>query len=289
MSSGGGLVKIAGVDKAVLREMYDIEVDDAVWKEFVSRKNGALLGIDIAKDKKLQGNRPWETGKEFVLADLGGISLYFAGTFTPRDPTQRSIILTGERFLEEVDDRLGTANQILVRIGHRDDADRIAEEINALDFPVAIHADRGQSALDDAFKNLDTMLGYAKLVIGVVAIVILVGLANATSMAVRERISEVGILRTLGFSRTRVVGLVAGETLLLSVLGAVIGCGTAWFAVRLAGMSMSSGGFSFPVTMTPTLAGFAAVAAAAVGVFGALPAGIRVSRRPVVEALRSVD
>ena len=43
-------MKIAGVDKAVLREMYDIEVDDAVWKEFVSRRNGALLGVDISEE-----------------------------------------------------------------------------------------------------------------------------------------------------------------------------------------------------------------------------------------------
>ena len=57
----------------------------------------------------------------------------------------------------------------------------------------------------------------------------------------------------------------------------------------MAGFSLSSGGFAFPVTMTPSLAGFAAVAAAAVGIVGGLPAGIRVSRRPVVEALRSVE
>jgi len=41
-------VKIVGIDKKRLREFLEIEVDPAVWAEFTSRRNGALLGIDIA-------------------------------------------------------------------------------------------------------------------------------------------------------------------------------------------------------------------------------------------------
>ena len=47
MSSGGGLVKIAGVDKDALRKFYEIDVDPEVWEEFKSRRNGALLGAGI--------------------------------------------------------------------------------------------------------------------------------------------------------------------------------------------------------------------------------------------------
>jgi putative ABC transport system permease protein len=282
MSSGGGLVKIAGVDKAALRQMLDIDVDDATWQAFLSRRNAALLGIDLARDRELRNRYVWKAGSEFVLADLGGISLYFAGTFTPRDPTLRSVILTDGTFLQEADGRLGKANQVLVRIGHRDDADRIVRAIDAIPFPTKIQAERQQA-------NLDEMLRYAGLVIVVVGIVFLVGLANATSMAVRERVSEVGLLRTLGFSRTRVALLVAGESLLLAVAGGLVGGGAAWLAVHLGTETLSAGGYAFPVTMSLLLLLGALVAAAAVGILGGLPAGVRVSRRPIVEALRSVD
>jgi hypothetical protein len=289
MSSGGGLVKIAGVDKAALRQMLDIDVDDATWQAFLSRRNAALLGIDLARDRELRNRYVWKAGSEFVLADLGGISLYFAGTFTPRDPTLRSVILTDGTFLQEADGRLGKANQVLVRIGHRDDADRIVRAIDAIPFPTKIQAERQQAALDQAITNLDEMLRYAGLVIVVVGIVFLVGLANATSMAVRERVSEVGLLRTLGFSRTRVALLVAGESLLLAVAGGLVGGGAAWLAIHLGTETLSAGGYAFPVTMSLLLLLGALVAAAAVGILGGLPAGIRVSRRPIVEALRSVD
>ncbi len=48
MSSGGGLVKIAGIDKERIRDFLDIEVDDGALREFRARRNGALLGVDIA-------------------------------------------------------------------------------------------------------------------------------------------------------------------------------------------------------------------------------------------------
>jgi hypothetical protein len=289
MSSGGGLVKIAGIDKTVLRDMLDIEVDDAVWQDFLSRKNAALLGVDLARDDEMKKRYVWEVGREFVLADMGGMSVHFSGTFTPRDPTLRSVILAGGRFLQEVDDRLGTANQILVRIRHRDEADRIANAIAALDSPTKIQAERQQAALDQAISNLDDMLRYAGLVILVVGVVFLVGLANATSMAVRERVTEVGLLRTLGFSRRRVVLLVVGESVLLAILGGVLGCLGAWLVVEGGSGSLTAGGFAVPVRTSLSVLGASVIAALAIGLLGGLPAGIRASRRPIVAALRSVD
>ncbi len=289
MSSGGGLVKIAGVDKETLREYLDIEVDDAVWNEFKSRRNGALLGVGIAKDDELSGRYVWEVGKEFVLADMGEISMYFAGTFKPRDPTLRSVILTGDSFLQEVDNRLGKANQILVRIAHRDDASPVSDTIWDLETTPDLQASTQQAALDQAVTDLDDMLRYAGHVIFAMGIVIFLGLANATSMAVRERTREVGVLRALGFSRRKVLLLVAGESLGLAFLGGLIGCGVSWLVVELADASMRVGGFAFPVTVGLLLAFAGPVLSAVLGLVGGIPAGIRVSRQPIVESLRSVD
>jgi hypothetical protein len=71
-------VKIAGIDKTVLRDMLDIEVDDAVWQDFLSRKNAALLGVDLARDDEMKKRYVWEVGREFVLADMGGMSVHFS-------------------------------------------------------------------------------------------------------------------------------------------------------------------------------------------------------------------
>lgn len=288
MSTGGGLVKIAGVDKKLVRSFYDIQVDPEEWKDFLSHDNGALLGVDLARDRDLRDRYVWRKGKEFVLADLGGISLYFAGTFTPKDPTMRSVILTGDRFLEQADNRLGTVNEVLVRISDRARSGAVEHAVEKLDFPVKLMAVSQQFARDQAAADMAELLRYARDVVLVLGIVILLGLANATSMAVRERVREIGMLRSLGFSRTRIVSLVVSESLILAVAGGVLGCGAAWAFVRFGDVSVPVGGYLFPVSMGFSLALLSVAGAAAVGVLGGLPAGIRASRRPVVDAIRSV-
>ena len=46
--------------------------------------------------------------------------------------------------------------------------------------------------------------------------------------SVRERTSELGVLKTLGFSNGTVLGLVLGESLFMAVLAGGLGLGVAW-------------------------------------------------------------
>ena len=63
---------------------------------------------------------------------------------------------------------------------------------------------------------------------GVSAIAILIGglgMMNAMVMSVLERTREIGTLRAIGWTRRRVVGMILGEALVLSVLGGLVGIG----------------------------------------------------------------
>jgi putative ABC transport system permease protein len=71
-----------------------------------------------------------------------------------------------------------------------------------------------------------------------VAFTILLVTANTMSMAVRERRTEIGVLKTLGFSSAQVLGLIVAEALLLGVLGGALGIG-------------GSQGLMFMLTHTP--------------------------------------
>ncbi len=282
-------MKIAGISKERLREFVDLEVSDDAWREFTSRRNGALLGVDIAGDRNMKQRYVWEEGREFAMADFGGLTLFMAGTFTPRDPTLRSVILVGDEFLADADQRRGEANQVLVKIRSRDEAAAVAKSIDALDFPVKLQTSTQQAALDQAATDLDEMLRYAAHVMLVVVAVIFIGLANATSMAVRERTREVGMLRSLGFSRRKVVGLVGAEAMSLSFLGGLIGCLSAYGVISVFGATVHAGSYAFPLAAGAWLPLVLAAVSALIGLLGGLPAGVRASRKPIVEALRSVD
>jgi putative ABC transport system permease protein len=84
--------------------------------------------------------------------------------------------------------------------------------------------------------------GFAKQVgdIGAIMIAILVAVlftmllvaANTMAQSVRERTSEVGVLKTLGFSNGAILTLVLAESVLIAVIGGSLGLLTAWLFVQ---------------------------------------------------------
>ncbi len=51
------------------------------------------------------------------------------------------------------------------------------------------------------------------------------------AQAVRERIPEMAVLKTLGFRDANVLGLVLAESIVIALLGGLAGLGLAWLAV----------------------------------------------------------
>jgi putative ABC transport system permease protein len=56
--------------------------------------------------------------------------------------------------------------------------------------------------------------------------------ANTMAQSVRERTSEVGVLKTLGFSNASILLLVLGESVLIAVIGGGLGLLAAWLFVQ---------------------------------------------------------
>ena len=84
--------------------------------------------------------------------------------------------------------------------------------------------------------------GFAKQVgdIGSIMVAILVAVlftmllvaANTMAQSVRERTSEMGVLKTLGFSNGSILALILGESVLIAVIGGSLGLGLAWLIVQ---------------------------------------------------------
>jgi putative ABC transport system permease protein len=61
------------------------------------------------------------------------------------------------------------------------------------------------------------------IVVGASFITILIIVGNTMVMAVRERTREIGIMKTLGFSVQRIMGMIVGESLLIALIGGIAG------------------------------------------------------------------
>jgi putative ABC transport system permease protein len=125
---------------------------------------------------------------------------------------------------------------------------------------------------------------------GAVTFTILLVSANTISMSVRERVREVGILKTLGFSSSDVLGMIVGESAMIGVAGGTIGCVIAALLWSLIAQAIRHGPpyiqelRSFAMTpLTTLLTISAAMLITAVSAF--LPA-FSAARTPIVESLR---
>src|SRR6185295_8579852 len=56
--------------------------------------------------------------------------------------------------------------------------------------------------------------------------------ANTMAMSVRERTTEIAVMRTLGFPSSTIFLLIAGEGLMMSIVGGIVGVGLARWIVN---------------------------------------------------------
>jgi putative ABC transport system permease protein len=164
-------------------------------------------------------------------------------------------------------------------------------------------------AIDDEFRNSTAqtkteseqafVVGFLSLIgnvkmflIGISAAVmftILLVSANTMAMSVRERIREVGVLKTLGFPPGAILTLILGEAIAISIAGGAVGYLLSTFLMR--GVSKSPfGGFLPPFQFfEPEVALACLLIAALIGLLSSLVPAMGASRYSVVEALRSTD
>jgi putative ABC transport system permease protein len=151
----------------------------------------------------------------------------------------------------------------------------------------------------DVISERDFIAEQAKVADRLRALVLIVGLIvgtgaafggmNTMYAAVARRTREVGVLRTLGFSRGSVLTSFLVESVILAIVGGVVGDLLAIILGLAAGlnqrlMSVGTVVFSSAFSMSALVGGIAA--ALLIGVAGGLMPAWRASRLPIVESLR---
>jgi putative ABC transport system permease protein len=132
----------------------------------------------------------------------------------------------------------------------------------------------------------DAIVVAIRLVSFVVILIIMAVMANTMAMSARERLSEYATLKALGFGPGFLARLIFGESLLLAMLGALIGMALLY---PVAGAFAARMGTIFPVfEVAPATLAKQLAAALAVGMVAAVAPTLRAARVPIVDGLRSV-
>jgi len=171
---------------------------------------------------------------------------------------------------------------------------RIADPDKATEVAAAIDAEFANSAFEtkaepegafiQGFANQIGNIGFIIMsIMSAVFFTILLVAGNTMAYTVRERTSELAVLKAIGFTDQAVLGLVLGESLALTFVGGVIGLGLAWLLVSTGDPT----GGSFPVFYLPTRDLFmgALLILAMAFIAGIIPA-LQAQKLQIADALR---
>jgi putative ABC transport system permease protein len=257
-------------------------------KAFEHDRAGCVIGRDLADQFGFKlGDHINLTGDIYP----GAYELTIRGIFEA--PQSTKLMYFNKEYVAQTmpEARRGDVGMYYVLV---DDPARSAQVSTAIDDSYRNAPQQTKTETEQAFGvGFLSLLGNVKMFLmaisAAVTFTILLVSANTMAMSVRERVREVGVLKTLGFTPGSILGIILGEASAISVAGGAIGFLIS--TVLLHGVAKSPfGGFIPPVSPFDPLNALACIlTAAAVGVASALAPALGASRLSIVEALRSTD
>ena len=243
----------------------------------------ALLGGSIANSLGKQ------VGEQI---EIEGTEFEIVGVFQSASPFETNSIITPLEDVQELMDRSGLVSELQIRAANsvRDDANlsSLCRKIESLrDEHQNLLGLKAQPTHEFVESATESIFGTA-MAWGTSAIVLIMsflGMLNTMLMSVMERTRELGILRAVGWTRARVVRMILGESIVISLIAAVFGLSIA--AIVMFVLSRWSSASTFVpagVSLPAMTLGF--VSAVLAGVAGAFYPAIRASDVPPTEALR---
>jgi putative ABC transport system permease protein len=249
-------------------------------------RNGAVIGAQLAKQYG------WKIGDRVPLltsiwTKKDGTSSYdfeIVGIYTAPQlvSLEQNFLINWEYFDEARSFGQGQIGWYVFRIRDSSQSTAIAKQIDKL-FENSLNETKTQNEqefLQAQIKQLGNISFMVNAIVGAVLFTLLFLTGNTMMQSVRERIPELAVLKTLGFTDGAVTVLVLAESALLCVIAALVGLGLAAMIFPIAGSFMGG------TPLLPVGALIAGVIAAiALALISGGPPAWRANRLTVVDAL----
>jgi putative ABC transport system permease protein len=268
----------------------DIVLPEAQRQAFLGTRTAAVVGESLAK------RFGWKIGdkiplKATIFPRKNGDNVWtfdLVGIYHAAQPELRSMeqqmLFRYDYFDEGRQFGQGTVGWYIVKVDDPADADRVA---HAIDHLFANSADETKTQSEREFQ-----LSFAKQIgdIGLIVTAIMAAVfftlllltGNTMAQAIRERIPELAVLKTVGFSNHAVLVLVLCESVALLLLGGVAGLLLARLGLPLISAA-SSGQLDLVMPVQSWVLGMGLMLL--IGIIVGLPPALRAMRLRIVDAL----
>lgn len=255
-------------------------------KAWQQDRAGALVDVTLAE------KYGWKIGDRITLQgnifpanlDLTIRAIYH------RDPPQNALYFNAKYLEESVPWFKGQAGWYAAQIDSAENVARAAREIDDMfrNSPLQTKSESEKAFQLGFVASLGNVKAFILSICGAVVFAIMLVSANTMAMSVRSRTREVALLKTLGFTRHRVLSIFVSESVALAMAGGLLGVLVA--IPLIAAVTHRFIGLGIPLNMkvNGVTAGMSLLVAIVLGVVsGYLPA-YRASRMNIVDGLRHI-
>jgi putative ABC transport system permease protein len=189
--------------------------------------NDVILGRSAAEYYRKEGGGAVAVGRTI---EVGGRTLTVVGILKSAPQLFSNAVIFPLSTAQEIFDRRRTVSSVILTAARVDDVETVRRAI------LAGHPDLTVSSQDDLLRSAGTLLtsmqGFMNMIEGSIIMVAVLVVTIVVIVAVLEQRREIGTLRAVGARRWRIFGMVAGQAVMLSVLGALVALPIAVFFVQ---------------------------------------------------------
>jgi putative ABC transport system permease protein len=277
------------VEPEKLLQVYgEYQMPEDQKQAFIRDRTGCVIGRDLAN------TLGFKLGDHIhLIGDIyqGDFEFTVRGIFD--SPPPNNVMYLNKEYIDQSmsEGRRGQVGMYFILIDRPENSARIAEAIDSQfrNSPVETKTESEQAFVVGFLSLLGNVKLFLTAVAGAVTFTILLVSANTMAMSVRERVREVGVLKTLGFAPATVLGLILSEACAISVAGGILG----YLLSTLLMQGVAKGPFAGFVPnqqfFEPSVALVCVLIAALTGVLSSFLPALNAARAPIVEALRSTE
>jgi putative ABC transport system permease protein len=254
-------------------------------REFAIRRYRIIEGQPLAGRREMLVGRTAAEQMGVQVGDtvrlLGG-SFRVVGLYETGQAFEDAGVIIGLREAQAITGKLRQVQFYLISLRDPGRAGAVQADLKAAfpDIDFSLTSELAENTSDfRIMQEMADQISLAAVFIGAV------GMLNTMLMSVMERTREIGVLRSLGWRRRQVLGMILKESLVLGVVGGVCGIPLGLGLGSLVGAAGIWGGAIEPLYTAPLFARAIAVAMVA-GTIGGLYPAWRATRMRPVEALR---
>jgi len=221
------LISTWGVDYRNARNFLEISnIEGTSWSDFAKEKSAALVG------KHLMERYRWMIGDTIILKSSLEIKFSFIirGIVHAPDGSGGNNIYLNLAYLQEIIGCPGRLSFMFIKADDGTFVPEICSKVETMfrNYPVEVATITQKSFMHSIVDKIKAILIAFRLIGWITIISTFLLVANCIAISIRERKSEIGVMRVLGFSQCRILALILTEPIIVSLGGGMIGTFSAY-------------------------------------------------------------